>query len=118
MLVTVSFTVGVGLLLMGAQAGHRVLVSAVGWGVSDDLAVSGGIETAHLPQVHNEGPALSVHKRPLNRHRSRFGLDGFCASFITIDHPCFGSKALPEVSRPGVYATILAGTSLRGPPCA
>ena len=123
MLVTVSFTVGVGLLLMGAQAGHHVLVSAVGWGVSgdvgtDDLAVSGGIETAHLPQIHNEGPALAVHKRPLNRHRSRFGLDGFCASFITIDHPCFGSKALPEVSRPGVYATILAGTSLRGPPCA
>jgi hypothetical protein len=59
-----------------------------------------------------------VHKRPLNRHRSRFGLDGFCASFITIDHPHFELKALPNISRPGVHATILTGSSLRGPPCA
>jgi hypothetical protein len=122
---------------MGAQAGHRVLASAAGWGVNSgeggDLALSSGIgvngelvqigkknlgETAHLPQIHNEGSALSVHKRPLNRHRSRFELDGFCASFITIDHPHFESKALPNISKPGVYATILAGSSLRGPPCA
>jgi hypothetical protein len=54
----------------------------------------------------------------LNRHRSRFGLDGICASFITIDHPPFGSKALPEVSGPGIHATILTASSLRGPPCA
>ena len=130
------FTVGVGLLLMGAQAGHRVLVSAAGWGMNSGeggIGVNGVVagdgelvqigkknlvETAHLPQIHNEGSALSVHKRPLNRHRSRFGLDGFCASFITIDHPHFESKALPNVPRPGVYATILAGSSLRGPPCA
>jgi hypothetical protein len=142
-LVAVLFTAGLGLLLMGAQTGHRVLVSAAGWGVSSgedsDLALSGGIgvksvltgegelvqigkknlvETAHLLQIHKEGAALSGHKRPLNRHRSRFGLDGFCASFITIDHPHFGNKALPDVSRPGVFATILTGSSLRGPPCA
>jgi len=137
----VLFTVGVGLLLMGAQAGHRVLVSAAGWGVNEksgldsDLALSGGgigivagelveigkknlVETAHLPQIHNEGSPLSVHKRPLNRHRSRFELDGFCASFITIDHPRFEGRVLPNIPRPGVYATILAGSSLRGPPCA
>lgn len=142
-LVAVLFTVGVGLLLMGAQAGHRVLASAAGWGMKSgvgengDVALNGGtgvngalagngdlvqigkknlVETAHLPQIHNEGSPLSVHKRPLNRHRSRFGLDGISASFITIDHPHYGSKALPDVSRPGVYATILAGSSLRGPP--
>ena len=126
-LVAVLFTVGVGLLLMGAQAGHRVLASVAGWGVNSGVGGDGElvqigkknlVETAHLPQIHNEGSPLSVHKRPLNRHRSRFGLDGFCASFITIDHPHFESKALPNVSRPGVYATILAGSSLRGPPCA
>src|ERR1700754_4914778 len=138
-LVAVLFTVGVGLLLMGAQTGHRVLASAAGWGVQsvengsggDDLAIvsrlAAGddlvqigkknlIETAHLPQIHNEGQPLNEHKRPLSRHRSRFGLDGISASFITIDHPHFGNKALPDVSMPGVYATILAGSSLRGPP--
>src|ERR1700710_172419 len=97
-LVTVLFTVGVGLLLMGAQTDHRVF--ALGFGVSSDggddlssgldngdvaliggvgvssglgagdLALSGGVtgddglvqigkknlvETAHLPQIHNEG---------------------------------------------------------------
>lgn len=140
----VLFTVGVGMLLMGAQTGHRVLASAAGWagtgiegvevnggmGVDDlaivnrlavgqDLVQTGKknlIETAHLPQLHNEGQPLSEHKRPLNRHRSRFGLDGMCASYITIDHPHFGGKALPDVFRLGVYATILAGSSLRGPP--
>ena len=147
-LVAVLFTVGVGLLLMGARTGHRVLASAAGWGMisgvgetggSGDLALIGGIgvnggvtgdgdlvqigkknlvEIAHLPQIHNEGSLLSVHKRPLNVHRSRFGLDGFFACFITIDHPHFESKALPEVAGPGVFATILAGSSLRGPPCA
>ena len=114
------FTVGVGLLLMGAQAGHRVLALAAGWGVNGELVQIGKknlVETAHLLQIHTSGLALSVHKRPLNRHRSRFGLDGFCASFITIDHPHFEPKALPNISRPGVHATILTGSSLRGPPC-
>jgi len=119
-LVAVLFTVGVGLLLMGAQTGHRVLASSfLGGDSGEDLVQIGKknlVETAHLPQIHNEGPALPAHKRPLNRHRSRFGLDGFCASFITIDHPHFDGKALPDVGRPGVYATILAGSSLRGPP--
>jgi hypothetical protein len=163
-LVAVLFTTGLGLLLMGAQTGHRVFVSAAGWGMNSgvgetdglgtgadgdvalsgevgengDVALSGGIgvngalagdselvqigkknlvETAHMPQIHNEGSPLPVHKRPLNRHRNRFGLDSFCAaSFITIDHPHFENKGLPDVGRPGVYATILAGSSLRGPP--
>ena len=140
-LVAVLFTVGVGLLLMGAQAGHRVLASAAGWGMNSGLGtggnggigVNGGVaddgglvqigkknlvETAHLPQLHNEGSPLSVHKRPLNRHRSRFGLDGIIGASFTIDHPCFGNISLPDVGRPGVYATILAGASLRGPPSA
>ncbi|HMI60433.1 MAG TPA: hypothetical protein VK518_05985 [Puia sp.] len=121
-LVAVLFTVGVGLLLMGAQTGHRALASSfLGGNSGEDLVQIGKknlVETAHLPQIRNEGSPLSVHKRPLNVHRSRFGLDGFCACFITIEHPHFGSKALPDVRRPGIYATILAGSSLRGPPCA
>jgi hypothetical protein len=128
MLVAVLFTVGAGLLLMGAPAGQTsftgagkpVQVSALPQEIAAQVTVQDLVHPAfelnRVPQVFHAAPASGEHKNP-KHFRSRLGSDLFYSSFsFKYDHPLF--IGLPCEYRGRVFSQVLVAPSLRGPPVA
>ena len=128
MLVAVLFTVGAGLLLMGAPAGPTsftgtgkpVQVSAFAPEVAAQVTVQDLVHPAfelnRVPRVFHAAPASGAHKNPRHFH-SRFGSDLFYTSFsFHYDRPLF--IGLPCEYRGRAFSQVLVAPSLRGPPVA
>ncbi len=132
------FTVGVGLLLMGAQVGHEVFAAA---GVpvpmfqgdgerpftlpltgNDGRLTRGDLlhpvfDAQGLPKFHDEGPAPRVHKNLYKRSRNRTGPDLFYPTFSVYSAPA-RMTGLPFIREEGIVRATLVAPLLRGPPCA
>ena len=141
MLTGLLFTVGLGLLLMGAQAGHQVFFAESGWGWDDEVVSLDGVQVDAGDMVdgtvmdggklfagkvalnaggvkvfHSEGHAVQSHKI-YKRIRGRSGPDFFYSTFsISYYHPQM--VPLPEMYGASIHRAIRVTFFLRGPPSA
>lgn len=128
MLTTVLFTVGVGLLLVGASAGPTsfsgagkpVQVSRLPLQVAARVTVQDLVHPAfelnRVSQVFHAAPASGAHKNP-KHFRNRYGSDLLYSSFsFNHDHPLFISQSCEYRGR--LFSAALVIPSLRGPPVA